>query len=387
MAAPICPRHKKPAASGRYGWYCQSQEPDPAFANSKGYCNEKFQGVPKPDAAPKPAEPEASSYQGDTPSTSLVALAQMPGWLAQPLGQFLGNPAFELILPSVPVSAELGYGHRVAVSVVTISADPNDREVFKVGTRDGQPVFAYTKPALEKMAEAAGIQIRTERRDDRRDGDYCEFQAVAGMKGSNGQVIVRTATKEFRMAAVEAEAVRNRMKLRNEDETTARRECQAEMTAFRKHIVARTESGAMLRAIRSLLAIKSGLTAAQVARPKVLARVEFNPDTDDPVVKRFMLEKGFEAQSALYLPPPGARQIDVAVIPPGDDPDDTEPLDLGTAATESDPSRQAILDEIAKAAEVLAWPESMVDQLIGKHGGDLDAAKREIVGYVDRRAS
>lgn len=38
--AGSCPRHGKPWRAGAHGWYCSSRESDPAFANSKGYCQQ-----------------------------------------------------------------------------------------------------------------------------------------------------------------------------------------------------------------------------------------------------------------------------------------------------------------------------------------------------------
>jgi hypothetical protein len=318
----------------------------------------------------------AASYLSDTPSTALtISSSAMPAWLSGPLSQFLDNPGVELILPSMPVNAELGFGHKVAVSVVTISPNPDDREVFKVGSnRAGQPVYAYTKPGLEKMAEAAGIQIRTERTDDRSNGDYCEFRALAGMKGSNGQSIIRTATKAFDMKTVEDEAVRNRMK-EGVTEAQAREGARAEVTAFRTHIVARTETGAILRVVRSLLAIKSGLTAAQIARPKVLARVEFNPDASDPVVKRFLLEKGADASASLYPKGESARQVDaIDVTDTADDEGfEQEPLQLGNAPVEDVNNEPDWISRFVEMRAQIGISSDEANALAREHGGDFKA--------------
>lgn len=314
------------------------------------------------------------------PTSNLPARHQeMPEWLAGPLGEYLNNATFEVLLPSVPVNARLGYGHQVAVSVVQISANPDDKEVFKVGSRkEGGgyiDVYAYSKVGLEKMAEAAGIQVRTERADDRRNPDRCEVVAYAIMRGSNGQPLIRTARKEFYVPAVAEEAWNNRIKNREtakakgweagkKTDDDLRVDHQAEMSTFRKHLLARTETGAVLRAIRSLLAIKSGLTAQQVARPKVVARVEFNPDTtNDPIAQRFLLEQGARSTLALFGPGPsspgtvsGAVVIEELPAHPGADPEDrlgggtvdeeevAEPEALGTAAAAGLPQAELGLD-------------------------------------------
>jgi len=181
-AAPKCPIHNRTMKQWSDCWKCTQ-----SLGEGMGYCNQRIPLTAAEVATAPAAQP--------TPTTALTTPApppQMPSWLAEPLREYIGNPAFDMLLPSVPVSAALGYGHRVAVSVVQISANPDDREVFKVGTRDGQPVFAYTKQALEKFAEAAGVQVKTTRVDDRRDPGYCEFQALGGMLSSRPSTHTRS---------------------------------------------------------------------------------------------------------------------------------------------------------------------------------------------------
>jgi len=330
--------------------------------------------------------------------------AQIPPWLAQSLDRYLGNPAFEVLLPSIPVSSELGYALRPSVSVVQISANPADREIFKVGSEKVGNVwedrYAYSKQALEKMAEAAGIHIATMRMDDRSNPDYCEMKARAAMRGASGQPVIREATKAFYMPDVEAESWRNRVK-RNErakpgdqkTEPQLKEENDAEMTAFRKHLLARTESGAMLRVVRNLLAIKSGLSREQVAKPKVLVRVEFQPDPADPVARTFMLEQGSKAMLSIYGPPAHeerhTRELGPAVVT---EPEDDETMRaraashgeaasalpqgaLPPAETEQEPDYFTLIQQ---GSEILGLTTKDRNDLFVKHGGDLKAIHQEI---------
>lgn len=357
-------------------------------------------------------------------STALAKREEMPSWLAAPLAKFIDNPNFEVLLPSVPVNAELGYGHKVAVSIVQLSADPNEKEVFPVGKRgrgDEQvEVYALAKPGLEKLAEAAGIQVKTVRVDDRKDHDYCEMQAYAAMKGSSGQLIVRSATKAFRMQDVADEAWKNRVS-RNEyakskNWNTARTEEQlkldhdAEMLSFKKHLVARVESGAVLRAFRSLLAIKSGLTKQQIERPKVLVRVEFNPDASDPNVQRFLLEQGAASTMSLFGPSPAKQHIGVAEViaePESPDPEDAmlgggpvEEEPLVVAAASDSPASAALpqaslpladdrdfLSLVADACRAMRYSAEEKNALAVRHGGDFKAMYDELNRIANGGAS
>jgi len=372
-----------------------------------------------PARSPQPARQE--------PPQSLMVIGareSMPEWLATPLGKYLKDPGFEVLLPSVPVNAVLGYGHKVAVSVVVISANPDDKEVFQVGKRKlgkGKdavevPVFAYSKAGLEKMAEAAGIQVKTERADDRRDPDYCEIVAYAIMKGSNGQPIIRSARKAFHMRDVADEAWRNRVGRRdyaktqnwstgNVTDAQLQADHDAEMASFKKHLVARVETGAVLRAFRSLLAIKSGLPKEQIEKPKVLARVEFNPDASDPVVKRYLLEQGGKAALALFGPQgPHVGAVVVEDIGAGDDDDhlgggpvDEEERSLDPAhrsnypvaapapAPPPEPTQEELLRFIEEGCSILGLDIIQRNDLFTRHKGDLAEMKKDLDAQVTAR--
>jgi len=244
-------------------------------------------------------------------STALEKARELPEWALPVVGPFADPSRFELLLPALPVNSTLGFGHVPSISLVHVSPNVLDGEVFKVGSRQENgawvDLFAYSKPALSKMAGAAGISINTQRVDRGTNRDYCEVKAVGGMKNESGQSIFRSATKAFDMEDVAAEAWRNRV-ARNDKADAKKKKTEpqmkqdhaAEMTAFRKHLLRRTEAGAITAVIRELLGIKGAQTREQIAKPKVILRVDFRPDASDPVVKRFLLERADAATMALY---------------------------------------------------------------------------------------
>ncbi len=326
--------------------------------------------------------------------TALVRREEMPTWLAQPLEKYINNPSFDLLLPSIPVNAELARHHRVSISVVQISANPDDREVFKVGKRDGGELFAYSKPALEKIAEAAGIQIATQRQDDQSNPEYCEFKARGFMRSSSGQGIIREASKAFFMPDVELEAMRAKGKWEPKMTDAQLRDAVAgEMALFRKHLLARTESGAMLRVIRNLLAIKSGLTAAQVAKPKVLVRIDFQPDASDPEANRFLLEQGANASRALWGPDAQARgkthigEAEVVEterarqLAAGMPPTSPEPAPV----SKPEPTQEELLRFIEEGCSILGLDIIQRNDLFTRHKGDLAEMKKDLDAQVTAR--
>jgi hypothetical protein len=332
--------------------------------------------------ARKPAPPSPPQ------TTAIAKVSEMPDWLSEAVQKYAQNPNFDLLLPAIPVSSQLGWGYQPSVSVVTLSPDPNAGDVFKVGKKNGADVFAYSKQALEKLASAAGISLRMVRVDDRSDRDYCEVEAIGVMKNESGQEIIRTARKAFHMADVEGASIQEKMKWnQGMTEEAARAAVANEMAGFRKHLLARTESGAANRVIRALLAIGSGLTPAQIAKPKVLVRIDFRPDPGkDADLKRILVDRGMGSSLALYGPPPPAlppasqtRHIGTAeVVPDEDDSPEGEGGGVSAEVVAADqPSGTPVSDAEARfylAAEAIGLsPKETVD-LLAKHGQDFTAA-------------
>lgn len=330
------------------------------------------------------------------PSTALAIREALPEWALEPLKQFIDNPNYELLIPTLPLNSRLGYGYDVSVSVVQIDPNPDNREVFKVGKRGDTELFAYSKPALEKMALAAGISIgRPERMDDGKDPSFCHISVMGVMKNESGQPIVRSAQKAFHMAAVEEAAIAEKRKWKPDmTEEQARAQVHGEMVGFKKHLIARTETGAILRLIRQFLAIKSGLTKEQVAKPKVLVRVDWRPDASDPEVKRFLLEQGARATVEMFGPRPQPAQngalpahVEPSAAVVVDEIDEETQAAIETQKSAPAPQPAARVDSTAKVAGFRAYleavdgagaDETQAAALLKKHGGDYSAATKAL---------
>lgn len=331
------------------------------------------------------------------PATAIARIDDMPDWLSGAVQKYAQNPAFDLLLPAIPVNSQPGWGYVPSVSVVQLKADPNEGDVFKVGKKNDQEVYAYSKQALEKLASAAGISLRMTRVDDRKDRNFCEVEAVGVMKNESGQEIVRTASKAFHMDDVEAAAMKEKQRWKptmTDDE--ARALVANEMAMFRKHLLARTESGAANRVIRALLAIGSGMTAQQIARPKVLVRFDFRPDPgNDPEMKRMMMDQGFGAQSRLFGPvrseraaEPQTRHLGTAEVIEDDEETararalaDSSPGgegECGAVVGGSDQPSGSLVSETEarfyEAAQAVGLTAKETVELLAKHGQDFEAA-------------
>jgi len=243
-----------------------------------------------------------------------------PDWLKSAIAPYQSQ-SFNLLLPSVPVNSELGFALKPKLSIVKVDTDPDHQEIYKVGGRNGQDVYSLGKVALEKLASAAGIQFKTSRVDDRKNSDYCEVECVGVMKNESGTVIRHQRTKAFNMPDVRAESLAQRMKWKKpgQDVSAIEADVDREMASFKKHILARTETGAINRVMRGLLALRSQWTKAELEKPFVLMRIDFQPDASDPDVKRYLLQQGDQAARALYAEPQATQSLAIEVE------DDDEP--------------------------------------------------------------
>lgn len=321
-------------------------------------------------------------------TTALEKARELPEWALPVVGPFADPSRFELLLPALPVNSTLGFGHVPSISLVHVSPNPLDGEVFKVGWRpEGGDLFAYSKPALSKMAGAAGITINTQRVDRGTNRDYCEVKAVGMMKNESGQAILRSATKGFDMEDVAAEAWRNRV-ARNDKadakkkktEAQMKQDHAAEMTAFRKHLLRRTEAGAITAVIRDLLGIKGAQTREQIAKPKVILRVDFRPDASDPLVKRFLLERADAATMALYgigHGEPTKQHLGMAEIVHEDEPAGNLPAAEATAAAapaEPEVAAEDMTRRVFEGFDALGLDLGARAEILTKSAGDMRKA-------------
>ena len=192
--------------------------------------------------------------------------------------------------------------HAFRMVSVSINPNPDAGDVWFTGSRKigGEWVknVALSRPALQRIGQAAGIvwdPDRTRRVDDRRNPNYVEFQAVGLFRGPDGQWRTIKGTKEIDLEVIEEE-IRDQqyekmhqkgfklpekygyMKGKPEDEILdflVRRE----LLQWRKHKVPRAETGAMLRALRSI-GIRSSYPETELEKPFVFVRVDYFPDTE-----------------------------------------------------------------------------------------------------------
>jgi len=310
----------------------------------------------------------------------------MPAWALEALEPFMGREDINLVLPSIPVNAQLGFAQVPTVSIVRVSPDPQKGEVYKVGARKSaagqwENLYALGKTALDRLGSAAGVVFNTVRVDKRENPGRCEFACQIAVKNESGVPVMKVYHKELDITVV-TEARRQERQAANEKAKAGDRvspekleaDLANEMAQFKKHIVARCETGAINRGIRGLLAIKSQWTATEIGRPFVVMRTDFRPTPANAAERMLMLKMGYQsAIQPLYGPEieetmraPRASTTSEATVIPDDNlghddeapPDDTEdpppaatvPVTPTTAAPKPTPQPRAD-DELKEMCE------------------------------------
>lgn len=165
---------------------------------------------------------------------------------------------------------------------IIINPNPQAGDVHDI---EGKLVLSAV--SLSRLSTAAGI-VWSERqtRPLTVTKDYICYRAVGYLRLPDGSSIPLIGTKEIDMDAIAAESRIKKCKkmyggraydsLSEEERRQVDNAVNVEMATFRKHRLARAETGAKTRAIRSL-GVRSSYAAAELAKPFTVVRWGINP--------------------------------------------------------------------------------------------------------------
>lgn len=226
---------------------------------------------------------------------------------------------------------ELPAFHMPHMSIIQVNPDKDAGETYPLpGGKLG-----LSKVVLDRIAQAGSITwIPDACKSGWRSPRKYHYLAVGVVKGLDAVRRTIIGEKEIDLDVIEEElraSVPRRERCPGKEpersrwiETTVR----DEMISFKKHIAARTESGAKNRAIRSAYGLKSSYTPEEIKHPFVIPRVVPFFDMRDPEVKKMVLGDALGIIPELYgkgpeLPLPTA-------LPPVQD-EEEEPEPVGTS--------------------------------------------------------
>lgn len=246
------------------------------------------------------------------------------------------NPFYKFRVEEVPVDTSENSGDIFKVGSVKAGQDANGRDVW-VDT------FSLTKPLLNKMAMAAGIQFNPkETYGQRIDRVTYRAQAQGAMKKADGTA--RTETDQ-KVICLEDEEEKYRIEFGDKavkgitDEKQAKaaaeifagewvdatnkwgKKCKAyviakedrdryiersvmvNMALLKKTWAEKAMTGAKLRVIRALLGVKGTYTKAELQRNFAIPTVVFSPDYSDPQVRQMMIAQGIGSVNNMFGTP------------------------------------------------------------------------------------
>ena len=280
-----------------------------------------------------------------------------------------------LLLPTA-TDVQLNPFYKYHVEEVPVDTTEQSGDIFKVGSvKSGDTwieQFSLSKPLLNKLAMAAGIQFNPTQTFGRRIDNYTyRAQAMGGMKKADGTLRTETDQKEINLQDEEdkyriefgdkavkgitdekqAKAAAEIFKGRwfettnkwgrrvnaylideSDRERYIERSVMVNMALLRKTWAEKAMTGAKLRVIRALLGLKGTYTMDDLKKNFAIPTVVFSPDYNDPQVRQAMLMQGISSVGNMF----GAGAAPVKQIEFDQETIDVTPSDLENAAFQSD---------------------------------------------------
>lgn len=289
---------------------------------------------------------------------------------------------YNLLVPTA-TDVQLNPFYKFHVEEVPVDLSENSGDIFKVGSvktgRQDQKgkdiwddVYSLSKPLLNKMAMAAGIQFNPkETYGERIDQVTYRAQAQGAMRKADGTA--RTETDQ-KVICLEDEEDKYRIEFSDKaakgivDEKQAKaaaeiyagqwvesknkwgKKCQAfvvakedrdryiersvmvNMALLKKTWAEKAMTGAKLRVIRALLGVKGTYTRAELQKNFAIPTVIFSPDFSDPQVRQAMLAQGMNSVNNMF----GTSQIVVKTVDFEAENNTFDPADLDNPAYTSE---------------------------------------------------
>ena len=312
---------------------------------------------------------------------------------------------YNLLLPqSTDVQISPFYSYHVEIVPCDVSEHSGD--IFKTGSvnsgmKDNRgnfiwvDTYALTKPMLNKLAMAAGIQFNPDQTFGTRVDQYTyRAKAQGAMRKSDGTARTETDQKEI---CLQDEEDKYRIEFGDKaahgitDEKQAKeaaklfsgkwvkatnkwgkpvdaylidesdrqryieRSVMVNMALLRKTWAEKAMTGAKLRVIRALLGIKGTYTLEELHRGFAIPTVVFSPDYNDPMVRQAMLTSGINGVTNMFG---GGGQLSVKQIDfdRGEVIDMTDE-DLGNPAFASDQPDEDFAEDYAEPMQPETMPE------------------------------
>ncbi|MFH2074228.1 MAG: hypothetical protein ABIJ57_02600 [Pseudomonadota bacterium] len=304
--------------------------------------------------------------------------------------------------------------HKVTVERVKLSPNPDDRDVYlqqgKDDDEDGKKRFALTKDGLLKLSSCAGVQWdydHSGRLDRMESPSYLSWRMVGAVQRLDGgwlplqgsydldfDVISEQVEEQKRSNASRYWSKKDwwkKMDKAAQDAYIAKK-VKEEVLMFKRHKVARCETGAMLRAIRGLLNVKGTYSAVELQKPFVIARLVFQPDYADPIIKAQAVALAFKAMQGVYGISQGPAQFQPRALPAqvvDMEQDGSGGYDMSEAERADPGSDQGSAEEVTPEQEYAAANKDgkvrIIEMLIKRKGYNIAKLARPVDEYSEEK--
>ena len=226
-----------------------------------------------------------------------------------------------LLLPQ-QILSEIPAMHNVTVEYVQLSSKVDEGDIYPKQGDDKK--FILTKQGIMKLCACAGVEWNWQycgRTDNGKDRDYISYRVVGMIRKLDGTWMSLQGEYDLDFEVLEDDLREQyKAKCKNWNKSQAEKEAyveastRKELIRLRRYKMGRCETGAMLRALRGLLTLKNSYTKTELEKPFVIARLAFQPDYNDPEIRKQFVSAATQAISGVFggskgLPAPSPINI------------------------------------------------------------------------------
>jgi len=285
---------------------------------------------------------------------------------------------WNLLLPTTNIGG-LGEFHKPVTDKVTLSPDPNDKDVYPGKAVDGTAMFRIHAQGLHKLSLCAGIQwdpMQCHRTDNGSDRDYVSYAVLGGIRKADGTMLWVPGNSDLDMEVEEEEIFtghynrcQNWNKPQDQKDAYVRDATKKDLLYKRKHKLKLAETSAMNRVVRKILALKPQYSKEELLKPFLVIRIVLQPNFSDREFRQRMMDASIQAITGIYGPPatrqlpaPGpASDDDVIELPLAEGPATEEEPEPPPPETEPDeePSALELFLDIKEEATKIRYLEDL----------------------------
>ena len=255
--------------------------------------------------------------------------------------------------------------HQISMRAVVVDATIPSKRNGDTGMGTGPECYrdprfceadevALGKNALMKIMAAAGIQVIEETRlDDRTDPHYCNIQVRLAWTDMDGLLQQRVASKEIDLREGSPGTMQPEKDGQGKKTGKMVPMQQSAIADKRRNIAALCETEAILRGVRSILALAQKYKVTELDKPFFVPKLVPFLDTTDPDQRAVALGRMAASQSSLYGPSAPSQQPNLKII-------DTEPLEPGQAPEPQTLTPEEFVDGLDQPKPPEPWEQPPV---------------------------